>query len=232
MKDCKTVLVMNGASASERAPSFISVVKQEPDGTYVKHVEKRLVERGGPERFPGYLQEFVRQGKLDPEAIDLIAILIGPGSFTGLRASIAFVLGMQMGLGCPVVALRRGEALFPVLQKRFPEKLIWHVTTARRNRVFIETNQDAEVKAYDVLDIPWPLTEFVLAGEAVADVLPVMPAGLCWIRAFLDEVDAVMIAETAVQYWKEGKKTNPLSPLYIDPPKAALPAGGLRILSR
>jgi tRNA threonylcarbamoyl adenosine modification protein YeaZ len=35
-----------------------------------------------------------------------VAVAIGPGSFTGLRAGVSFGLGLAMGLSIPIVALR------------------------------------------------------------------------------------------------------------------------------
>lgn len=228
MNDNKTILVINGASASDLAPNFLSVVTLSREGKYECVAEKKSVERGGPERFPIYLQAFIQQGFIKPETIDLIAVIIGPGSFTGLRASIAFALGMQTGLACPVIALRRGEVLFPVLEKHYPSHLIWHVTSARRHRVFIESNQETKVKAYDINEIPWPTMQFVLAGEAVPTLVPLLAMVKSWQIAEIQDADAIMIAKTAVAYQQADKITNTLYPLYIDPPKASLPAKGLR----
>lgn len=228
MKVNKTILVFNGASASEQAPNFIAVVQQKANGSYHLSSEHQSIERGGPERFPIDLQIMIEQGIVTPDKIDLIAIIIGPGSFTGLRASIAFTLGLQTGLNCPVIALRRGESLFPTLEKEYPQKLIWHVTSARRNRIFVENNQDTEVKAYDLTDIPWPNTDFILAGESVPMLLPLLPETISCKQAHLHEADAIMMAKLAVTYQQMNKQTNPLQPLYIDPPKASLPKNGLR----
>jgi tRNA threonylcarbamoyl adenosine modification protein YeaZ len=40
------------------------------------------------------------------QALTKIAVATGPGSFTGLRAGVSFGLGVAIGLGIPVVALR------------------------------------------------------------------------------------------------------------------------------
>lgn len=226
MKNDKTILVINGASASEQAPNFISVVVK--DQIYRLECEKKSFERGAPERFPIYFNEFVRNGYLVANKIDLISIIIGPGSFTGLRASIAFSLGLQTGLHCPVVSLRRGEAIFPYIEKDYSGKLVWHMTLARRNRVFIETNQKSEIKAFDFVDIPWPEEEVILSGEAFPIIEPLIPTKVNWRKSSINEADAVMMAKIADHYDQDDKVTNKLYPLYIDPPKASLPAGGLR----
>lgn len=226
MKSDKIILVVNGASSSEQAPNFISVVTKKQ--TYELTCEKRSSERGAPERFPLYFQEFIQEGKLVANKIDLIVTVIGPGSFTGLRASIAFALGLKTGLDCPVVSLRRGEAVFPFLEKNTSKPLIWHVTSARRNRVFVESNQSPEIKAYDLSDIPWPNDPVLLSGEAVSMIVPIIPPTVSWIEAPIKEADSLMLADLAEHYEQNHTVTNPLYPLYIDPPKASLPKGGLR----
>jgi tRNA threonylcarbamoyl adenosine modification protein YeaZ len=39
-------------------------------------------------------------------ALTKVAVAVGPGSFTGLRAGVSFGLGLAMGLAIPIVALR------------------------------------------------------------------------------------------------------------------------------
>lgn len=114
MKNDKTILVINGASASEQAPNFISVVVK--DQIYRLECEKNPLNEVPQNDFQSISMD-MRNGYLVANKIDLISIIIGHGSFTGLRASIAFSLGLQTGLHCPVVPLRRGEAIFPYIEK-------------------------------------------------------------------------------------------------------------------
>lgn len=224
----RIVLVLNGASSSEQAPSFISIVKKEREG-FSLIAEQKTTHKGGAERFPIYFQEFVADGKIRADQIDLISVIVGPGSFTGLRASIAFARGMQMGLNCPAIPLRRGQILFPWLRQQYPNRLIWHVTNARRDRVFVENSQDKQVRAFNITDIEWPDQDIVLSGEAVSTILPFVPASLKWIQASeREEGDALLMAECAEAVWQTQTQEEALYPLYIDPPKASLPARGLR----
>ena len=50
-------------------------------------------------------------GPADRGEIELIAVDIGPGSFTGLRIGLAFAKGMAQALGIPVVGVRQTEAV-------------------------------------------------------------------------------------------------------------------------
>lgn len=226
MSDCKTILVMNGASSSEIAPNYIALVQKQGD-VYHLLVEEKTTLKGGPERFPIYFQSFIDQGLITPDQIDLIAVMVGPGSFTGLRASIAFALGMQVGLNCPAIGLRRGEVLFPFLSQVTSEQLVWHVTSARRGRVFVETNQSSQVIAYNEDDISFPDSPFLIVGESVAGLEGKLPS---YAQVFqnLCEADSMMMAKVADKYLYENKISNQIVPLYVDPPEAKLPQKGLR----
>ena len=69
-----------------------------------------------------------------------------------------------------------------------------------------------------------------MSGEAVSMVKPYIPPVISWIQASLLENNALMLAELANNYMNNHKNTNKLYPLYIDPPKASLPAKGLRMM--
>lgn len=226
MHDHKTILVLNGASSSERAPNYIAIIQKQ--GTeYRVLAEEKTELKGGPERFPIYFQSFIQQGIITADQIGLIAVMVGPGSFTGLRASIAFALGMQVGLHCPAVGLRRGEALFPFLPAELSGQLVWHITHARRGRVFVETNKSLGVVAYNEDEIPFPDKDFIAIGEAACGLEARLPQYAAIYRGY-DEADSMMMARLADQYDIEGKISNNLYPLYVDPPEAKLPQKGLR----
>lgn len=226
MHDHKIILVLNGASSSEQAPNYIALVEKK--GTdYRVLAEEKTVLKGGPERFPIYFQSFIQQGIITADQIDLIAVMVGPGSFTGLRASIAFALGMQVGLNCPAIGLRRGEALFPFLPVELSGQLVWHITQARRGRIFVETNQSSVVTAYNEDEISFPDNNFIVIGEAVSGLEHRLPKNATLYCEY-HEADSIMMAKLADQYDLQGKVSSNLYPLYVDPPEAKLPQKGLR----
>ncbi|MDI2112040.1 tRNA (adenosine(37)-N6)-threonylcarbamoyltransferase complex dimerization subunit type 1 TsaB [Commensalibacter nepenthis] len=227
MSDCKTILVVNGASSSETAPNYIAIVQQNHEKYSVIAQEKTTL-KGGSERFPQYFQSFIKQNILTADQINLIAVMVGPGSFTGLRASIAFALGMQLGLGCPAIGLRRGEVLFPFLSVHHgSSQLIWHVTQARRGRVFVETNQSSRVIAYNDTEIFFPDEPFFITGEAIATIEDTLPSHAHKLQD-MNEADALMMAKISDQYDSKRIISNQIYPLYVDPPEAKLPQKGLR----
>jgi tRNA threonylcarbamoyladenosine biosynthesis protein TsaB len=63
------------------------------------------------ERLPDDIARLLADAGLDLQAIDLLAVAAGPGSFTGLRVGIAAVQGLAMALDLRVVPVSSLEAL-------------------------------------------------------------------------------------------------------------------------
>ncbi|HEY5106814.1 MAG TPA: tRNA (adenosine(37)-N6)-threonylcarbamoyltransferase complex dimerization subunit type 1 TsaB [Caulobacteraceae bacterium] len=67
--------------------------------------------RGHQERLGPLVRGLFAEARLGFEAIDLIAVTVGPGSFTGLRVGLAFAKGLALALGRPCTAVGSLEAL-------------------------------------------------------------------------------------------------------------------------
>ncbi|GAB4309639.1 MAG: tRNA (adenosine(37)-N6)-threonylcarbamoyltransferase complex dimerization subunit type 1 TsaB [Candidatus Bipolaricaulota bacterium] len=67
--------------------------------------------RGGGGILPAAVEAVLALAHADRGRIELIAVDIGPGSFTGLRIGLAFAKGMAQALGIPVVGVRQTEAV-------------------------------------------------------------------------------------------------------------------------
>ena len=63
------------------------------------------------ERLPRDLMRVLDEASCTLEAIDLLAVITGPGSFTGLRVGIAAVQGLAMATGRKIVPVSAFEAL-------------------------------------------------------------------------------------------------------------------------
>jgi tRNA threonylcarbamoyladenosine biosynthesis protein TsaB len=65
----------------------------------------------GRQNFFSDIHRRVREGAIDFKAIDLVAVGIGPGSFSGLRMAVAAARAMAMTDRKPVFTVSSGEAL-------------------------------------------------------------------------------------------------------------------------
>jgi tRNA threonylcarbamoyladenosine biosynthesis protein TsaB len=140
-----------------------------------------------------------------PGPLDLIAVTVGPGSFTGIRAGVALAHGIALGLGIPVVAVSVGEALAAALP-RLLGRTLWCATGRTRDRVFLEIAGDAAIQV--VARLAARDHDVMLTGARLPTAWAVAAAGSERFAGRLPPRDA--------------------QPLYVDPPEAKLPAGGLR----
>ncbi|MBP7253074.1 MAG: tRNA (adenosine(37)-N6)-threonylcarbamoyltransferase complex dimerization subunit type 1 TsaB [Alphaproteobacteria bacterium] len=76
------------------------------DGVVVA-LRQEDMQRGQDARLLPLLQEVLQEGALDFAALDRIAVLRGPGSFTGLRVGLAAARGLGLALGKPVFGINR-----------------------------------------------------------------------------------------------------------------------------
>ncbi len=158
--------------------------------------------------------------------LDLIAVTVGPGSFTGIRAGLALAHGIALGAGVPVVGVTVGEALADSLP-HLGVRQLWSAIDSRRGRVFLE--RAGSVVACALGSLPPAVGPIAVAGDAAVAVAARVAA----------RGSDVMLTDarlpTARHVGMAGARRlagdlPPLAaqPLYVDPPEARLPQGGLR----
>lgn len=226
----RRILVLDGSAAGEAAYGLAACVEHKA-GHYNVLSCCKVSGKQAAEGIAQLAQQalgdagWVKEAGTKP---DCVAVVVGPGSFTGLRASCAVAAGYALGLGVPVTGVTRGEALRPALEQAVDEQndqslqgwLL--VTAARKGRVFIETAEG--VQAVSLAD--WhPLAgAWLVAGDAVG-LLPDVPQGCI---STLAMPDAGQIAEAAMARLAGQLPPRDALPVYVDPPEAKRPAGGLR----
>lgn len=154
---------------------------------------------------------------------DAVAVCVGPGSFTGLRASIALAQGLAAGADVPLV----GVSVAAALGVGYAGRALWVAIDSRRGRVFLD--RGGALAAFALAALPAPEGPVALAGDAA----PVVAA---WLAARGHDVlltarrrpRAEDVAAVARAMLEAGEQLGPALPLYVDPPEARLPAGGLR----
>lgn len=159
-------------------------------------------------------------------ALDAIAVTTGPGSFTGLRASIALAQGLAAASGLPLVGVSVAEALAAALQE-LHGRTLWVATLSRRDRIFLHRDGGTGPVPLDAL--PPADGPLAIAGDAAIAVAARLAARGDDVRLTDARYpDAVAIATVAATRLHDGAPRPTVLPLYIDAPEARLPAGGLR----
>jgi len=182
--------------------------------------------RGHAALLPTLAEAVLAEAGLAAAELDLIAVTIGPGSFTGIRAGLALAHGLALGADIPVIGVTVGEALADALPRLGARKL-WVAIDSRRGRVFLE--RDGAVESVALEALPAPEGPVAIAGDAAATVA-------AWLAA--READVMLtnarlptsrhIAMVAIARHVGRLPALAAQPLYVDPPEAKLPAGGLR----
>lgn len=195
------------------------------DGTLLA-ARQQDVSRGQASLLPVLLEELLDATGVGSDRIDLIGVTVGPGSFTGIRSGVALAHGIALAAGVPLVGVTVGEALADALPFLGIRRL-WSAIDNRRGRIFLE--RDGAVVACALEGLPVPDGPVAIAGDAA----PMVAARLAARGADVMLTDARLpavrhIAEVAARRFAGAIAPRVAQPLYVEPPEARLPTGGLR----
>jgi tRNA threonylcarbamoyladenosine biosynthesis protein TsaB len=191
------------------------------DGVCLAEVSTPLA-RGQEQALPGFVDDLLTQASITLADLDRLAVVTGPGSFTGIRIGVSYMRGLALALDLPCVGLSSLEAGAPIAatgavlcglqaQRRPPEQTWW-----------VQTLQDgygtAPTAEIDQMD-------FVKACESFqGDVLLSAPDAMAGDRVF-QQLD-IRARHLALKAAGVTPDDYPPSPVYARAPDAALPAGG------
>jgi tRNA threonylcarbamoyladenosine biosynthesis protein TsaB len=183
--------------------------------------------RGHAALLPPMVQQVLAAAGVAATALDGVAVTVGPGSFTGLRATIALAQGLAAGAGVPVVGVSVAEALGAAAAPSIGARTLWVAIDSRRGRVFLD--RDGSLAPIPLEALPAAPGPVALAGDAalaVAARLAARGADVMLTDARLPL--ARHVAEVAALRLAGALPPRAAQPIYVDPPEAKLPAGGLR----
>jgi tRNA threonylcarbamoyladenosine biosynthesis protein TsaB len=182
--------------------------------------------RGQAALLPVMVAAVLDEAGVSATDLDLIAVTVGPGSFTGIRAGLALAHGIALGAGVPIVGVTVGEALADALP-HLGVRQLWSAIDSRRGRVFLERDGSVEACALDSL--PRTTGAVAVAGDAavvVAARLAARDTDVMLTDARLPT--ARHVAMVGARRVAGDLPPRAAQPVYVDPPEARLPQGGLR----
>lgn len=181
--------------------------------------------RGYATVLPDMARRVLTEAGVAADALDAVAVTVGPGSFTGLRAAIALAQGIALGAGCPVVAVSVAEALAAAVD--CPGRTLWVALDNRRGRIFLDRGAGIVALATEAVEPPvGPLALAGDAAEALAERLHAGGADVLLTQARLPR--AREVATVGARRARGELPALAVRPLYVEPPQAVLPRGGLR----
>jgi [ribosomal protein S18]-alanine N-acetyltransferase len=106
--------------------------------------------RGHAAVLPRMAADVLAEAGCAADALDLVAVTVGPGGFTGLRAALSLAQGLALGAGVPVVGVTVGEALAEALP-HLGGRALWVAIDSRRGQVFLERDGRVRTERLEAL---------------------------------------------------------------------------------
>jgi tRNA threonylcarbamoyladenosine biosynthesis protein TsaB len=184
--------------------------------------------RGQSEALMPLLHQVMAKAGLGWTDLDLIAVTVGPGSFTGLRIGLAAARGFALALDVPIAGVTTAEALaegVPMAERGGRNILV--AIDSKRTEPFVQAftpdlvplapvaAMTAETAAKRAGAAP------LLVGEAAAKLAPLLPDAA--LSAAPARPDPVVVARLAARLHTAGRALPP-EPLYLREADVTLPA--------
>jgi len=181
------------------------------------------------ERLPADLAALLASESISLDAIDLLAVATGPGSFTGLRVGIATMQGLAMAIGVPLIGVSALDALAHLATSGRKDGDDTRVATwidAWRGEVFAATYENGREMAPAIVAKPEALLAglvgqpVLFTGDGVRAYRETIQAALGVHARFTDPVSPVLAGAVAVLAgvaFRSGEQPPPhaIKPLYV-----------------
>lgn len=180
--------------------------------------------KGQDARLPGLVADCLKEAGAAFADLDRIAVVTGPGSFTGVRVGIAFARGLALALKIPCIGITTLESALPAGQQGSAIVLL----PAKRRPPDV-TYWAQRFRTGEAVDEPEEVSLDAVASELSAHPHFVYGDGLQALSDKAPDVDihaACPSAKRAAQIaeFRDGD-TAGARPVYVRSPDAALPGG-------
>lgn len=167
------------------------------------------------------LEEVMRLSKTPRGAVELIAVSIGPGSFTGLRIGLAAAKALAYAWNIPIVGVPTLEAM----AHNFPFDRVLTMLDAQRDcayfQVFDRLKPLGEVKVETIEKIISSAASFegetIVCGDAIGKIKKELPPNVRLAPINLRMPRAINVGLCARRLYSEGRVDNVmnLEPMYV-----------------
>lgn len=197
-----------------------------------------LMARGQAEALMPMIEAVLDEAATPLDTIDLIAVTIGPGAFTGLRIGLAAARGLALASGVPALGITTFAAVAAQVppQARAGRRLVVALDSKRSELYLQAFAADGMPQGEGALVAPADLAGWVpegpllLAGDAAprlaAALLQSAPNSALTLAPGLGVPDAADVARLAAAAWHPGLRPPPPLPLYLRAPDTTAPGRG------
>jgi tRNA threonylcarbamoyladenosine biosynthesis protein TsaB len=197
------------------------------DGAVAAHRLEAMA-RGHAERLLPMVREMMAEAGLGFDALDLIAVTVGPGHFTGLRVGLAAAQGLALAIGRPLAGVTTLEAVAAAAPADAAPLVV--ALESKRTDLYLQVFVDgrplgapAALTPEAFVATPLPPGALALAGDGAARLEPALAAaGRRSRRVGPEGPDAATVARLAAG--RHGTSAAlAAAPLYLRPPDVTLP---------
>jgi len=193
------------------------------DGELILTATREEMARGQDAKLAGLVKTLFETAGREIGSLDRIGVVVGPGSFTGIRVGTAFARGLALATGATCVGVTSLEAALPAgqqgsaivllpAQRRPPDITYW----AQKFRSGEATGTPEELSLDAVLDL-LQAHPHMIYGDA--DALVAAGREITVHSAQPSAERAALLAQCV------DANSHPPSPTYVRAPDAALPSG-------
>ena len=191
------------------------------------------MERGQSERLVPMLLEVLADGGCGFDALDAIAVTVGPGAFTGVRIGLATARGLALARDLPLIGVTCFEAVAEAAPASHSDgRHLAVLLDAKRRDLFVQVFgaagkplAPARSLLPEQLDAELPVGALLLAGDATQAAYDSLVAAGRDVRVVAEAVavDADKVALSAVRQGLPTAGSPPPRPLYLRPPDVTPP---------
>ena len=202
----------------------------------VAHVSEEL-ERGQAERLAPMLKSVMDRAALAFSQLEIIAVTVGPGSFTGIRIGLSMAKSLALATGRPLYGVTTFKLQMSILSPAvWREGPVMIVLETKRDDFYVQIYGPDQLPLGPAADVPsQALASYVtdltgsgaaltLAGDGINRAATAMENefGLCLHRQENSTPDARDLARLVVSEAEAGRPSAPLDPFYLRPPDVRL----------
>lgn len=174
------------------------------------------------EKFLPIVDELLNELDININDIDMFAVSVGPGSFTGIRIGVATVKGMAQALDKKVIGVTALEGLIEMADN----ENVCAIINAKHGNVYVQIKYKNELEEPDFMTIEQLLNElknreekFVIVGDATSEFEEILKNNIkCEI--FEGKIETSLhIGKSALNKYYEdenvAKIPNEINPIYL-----------------
>jgi tRNA threonylcarbamoyladenosine biosynthesis protein TsaB len=195
-------------------------------GATVLAHERRAMRHGHAEALLPMIDRVATAAGIAPNKIDTVAVTVGPGGFTGIRAGLAAAHGLALAAGARLVGINSFAAVAARISDGEPRLLV--ALDSRREDLYVQLFDVGRTPVGDPAALPpdeltaWVGDgELMIAGDA-AEAAAAALGGKQRLQTSPNSAPDALGLLAALRRWPD--RTDPLArPLYLRPPDVSFP---------